>query len=510
MILAKTIKGWTLGPQAEARNATHQIKKMTTEQLRALRDRLHLENEIPDAALEGDEAPYYRPAPDTIEYQYMMERRRALGGSVPKRVVTNRRPLALPSDDAFTEFNEGSGDQAVSTTMAFTRMLRNLARDEKFGARVVPIIPDEARTFGMDSLFRELKIYASQGQKYEPVDHALLLSYAESSKGQILEEGINEAGALASWIAAATSYSTRGVPMVPFYTFYSMFGFQRVGDLIWQAADARARGFLMGATAGRTTLLGEGLQHQDGHSLLLASTVPACQAYDPAFAYETAAIVRHGIQRMYGDNPADIFYYITLYNENMVMPQRPAHVTDEDIINGLYRYSSPQAEVHASLMFSGTAFVEASKAVAILRDSYNINVDMWSATSYKSLRDDAIEVQRWNRMHPTQTPRTSIVRNALGNANTPIVAVTDFMRIVPEQIASELAGRTFISLGTDGMGRSDTREALRRFFDTDAAHIVVAVLTSLIGSHGITAETVAGAISSLGINPEADYSLTRD
>ncbi len=510
VILAKTIKGWTLGPQAEARNATHQIKKMTNEQLRALRDRLHLENEIPDSALEADEAPYYRPAPDTIEYQYMMERRRALGGSVPKRTVVTRRPLALPAPDAFAEFNDGSGDQAVSTTMAFTRLLRNLARDESFGPRVVPIVPDEARTFGMDSLFRELKIYASQGQKYEPVDHALLLSYAESEKGQILEEGINEAGALASWIAAATSYSTRGVPMVPFYTFYSMFGFQRVGDLIWQAADARARGFLMGATAGRTTLLGEGLQHQDGHSLLLASTIPACQAYDPAFAYETAAIVRHGIQRMYGDNPADIFYYITLYNENLVMPARPQHVTDQDIINGLYQFSAPSGEVHASLLFSGTAFVEANKAADILRDQFNVSVDLWSATSYKSLRDDAIEVQRWNRMHPTEAPRTSIVQSAFGEGNTPVIAVTDFMRIVPEQIASELPGRRFIALGTDGMGRSDTREALRRFFETDAAHIVVAVLTSLIGSHGITTETVATAIETLGINPEADYSLTRD
>ena len=510
VILAKTIKGWTLGPQAEARNSTHQIKKMTAEQLRALRDRLHLENEIPDSALEGDEAPYYRPAPDTIEYQYMMERRRALGGSLPKRITTTRRPITLPSDDAFKEFNDGSGEQAVSTTMAFTRLLRNLARDEKFGARVVPIVPDEARTFGMDSLFRELKIYASQGQKYEPVDHALLLSYAEAAKGQILEEGINEAGAMASWTAAATSYSTRGVPMVPFYTFYSMFGFQRVGDLIWQAADARARGFLMGATAGRTTLMGEGLQHQDGHSLLLASTIPACQAYDPAFAYETATIVRHGIHRMYGDNPVDIFYYITLYNENMLMPQRPAHVSDEDIINGLYKFSSPTGEVHASLLFSGTAFVETKKAADILRNTYKVNVDLWSATSYKSLRDDAIEVQRWNRMHPTHTPRQSIVQSVLGSTSTPVVAVTDFMRIVPEQIASELPGRTFIALGTDGMGRSDTREALRRFFDTDAAHIVVAVLTSLIGRHGITAETVANAITSLGIDTEADYSLTRD
>lgn len=509
-ILCKTIKGWTLGPQVEARNATHQIKKLNLQQLRAMRDRLHLQNEIPDSAFDGDEPPYYRPAPDSIEYQYMMERRRALGGSLPKRVVRTRRPLTLPSPTAFSEFDAGSGEQAVSTTMAFTRLLRNLARDDDFGSRVVPIVPDEARTFGMDSLFREQKIYASQGQKYEPVDHDLLLSYAESSRGQILEEGITEAGAMSSWIAAATSYATHGVPMVPFFTFYSMFGFQRVGDLAWQAADARSRGFLMGATAGRTTLMGEGLQHQDGHSLVLASTIPACQAYDPAFAYEVATIVKHGINRMYGANPADIFYYITLYNENMVMPARPAHVSDDDIINGLYRFTPLASPAQATLLFSGSAYVEASKAIVILRDSYNINVDLWSATSYKSLRDDAIEVERWNRLHPTEPPRISIVQSLLGNETTPIVAVTDFMRTVSEQIASAIPQRRFIALGTDGMGRSDTREALRRFFDTDAAHIVVAVLSSLIGSHGITAQTVADAIRDLGIDPEADFSLTRD
>ena len=345
-ILCKTVKGWTLGPDIEGRNATHQIKKMNADQLRALRDRLYLNDEIPDSDLEGDLPPYFRPSEGSIEYQYLIERRRALGGSVPKRVVRARRPIELPDGAAFAEFDGGSGGQAVSTTMAFTRLLRNLARDEKFGSRVVPIIPDEARTFGMDSLFRELRIYASQGQKYEPVDHDLLLSYTESSDGQILEEGITEAGAMSSFIAAATSYATRGVPSVPFYTFYSMFGFQRVGDLIWQAADSRARGFLLGATAGRTTLMGEGLQHQDGHSLLLASTIPACQAYDPAFAYEVATIIRHGIDKMHGANPADIFYYITLYNENLVMPARPAHVSDADIINGLYRWRPEIGRAH--------------------------------------------------------------------------------------------------------------------------------------------------------------------
>ena len=511
VILAKTIKGWTLGSQVEGRNATHQIKKLNNEQLRTMRDRLHLQEEIPDWVLESDDAPYFRPSIDSIEYQYMMERRRALGGSLPKRVVRTKRPLLLPSNDVFTEFASGSGEQAVSTTMAFTRLLRNLAREESFGPRVVPIIPDEARTFGMDALFREQKIYASQGQKYEPVDHDLLLSYAESAQGQILEEGITEAGAMSSWIAAATSYATRGVPMVPFYTFYSMFGFQRVGDLIWQAADARARGFLMGATAGRTTLMGEGLQHQDGHSLLLASTIPACQAYDPAFAYEVAALIRHGLTRMYGDNPADIFYYITLYNENILMPPQPKHVSDADIVNGLYRWSdAPTEEVHASILFSGTAFKAASEASAILRDKYNINTDLWSATSYKSLRDDAMEVERWNRLHPTEAPRESLVQSILGSASTPLVAVTDFMRIVSEQIAPYVLPRRFIALGTDGMGRSDTREALRHFFETDAGHVVVAVLTSLIGAHQVTQELVQQAIKDFNIDPDALHSLSRD
>jgi pyruvate dehydrogenase E1 component len=511
VILAKTIKGWTLGPKVEGRNATHQIKTLTMEQLRAMRDRLHLNDEIPDSILDVEHPPYFVPSKDSIEYQYMMERRRALDGPLPQRLTWTRRALALPKDEAFAEFTEGSGEQAVSTTMAFTRLLRNLARDEQFGERVVPIIPDEARTFGMDSLFRELEIYAAHGQKYEPVDHDLLLSYAESTEGQILEEGITEAGAMSSFIAAATSYTTRGVPMVPFYTFYSMFGFQRVGDLIWQAADSRARGFLMGATAGRTTLAGEGLQHQDGHSLLLASTIPACQAYDPAFAYEVAALVKHGINKMYGDNPADIFYYITLYNENMVMPQRPTHVTDTAIVNGLYPFSEPvPTQTDATILFSGTAYLAAQKAAEILRHTYNISVDLWSATSYKSLREDAMEVERWNRLHPLETPRTSYVHDQLGTCSTPIVAVSDFMRIVPEQIASYLPQRSFTVLGTDGMGRSDTRQALRRFFETDAEHIVIAVLTSLVGQKNITPSTVAEAIVEFGIDPEVTYGLTRD
>src|SRR3954447_179112 len=324
VILAKTVKGWTLGAEVEGRNSTHQIKKMTNVQLRALRDRLYLHDQIPEESLaDGAEPPYYRLPEDSDEHRYMMARRQALDGSVPRRTTKVNRPLSLPDPKVFSEFDAGSGKKEVSTTVAFARLLRNLARDEKFGARVVPIIPDEARTFGMDALFREFKIYASQGQLYNPVDSELLLSYTESKDGQLLEEGITEAGSMASFIAAATSYATRGVPMVPFFTFYSMFGFQRVGDLIWSAGDARAKGFLLGATAGRTTLLGEGLQHQDGHSLVLASAVPVCQAYDPAFAYETGEIIRHGIERMYGSKPDDVFFYLTLHNENYVMPALP-------------------------------------------------------------------------------------------------------------------------------------------------------------------------------------------
>ncbi|MGA1649868.1 MAG: pyruvate dehydrogenase (acetyl-transferring), homodimeric type, partial [Ilumatobacteraceae bacterium] len=454
-ILCKTVKGWTLGPEIEGRNATHQIKKMNVEQLRVLRDRLHLNDEISDAMLEGDVAPYYRPSEDSVEYQYLVERRRALGGFVPKRVTTARRPLSLPSDDAFREFDTGSNNQAVSTTMGFTRLLRNLARDKSFGERVVPIIPDEARTFGMDSLFRELKIYASQGQKYEPVDHDLLLSYSEDSDGQILEEGITESGSMASFIAAGTSYATRGVPMIPFYTFYSMFGFQRTGDLIWQAADIRARGFLMGATAGRTTLLGEGLQHQDGHSLVLASTVPTVQAFDPAFAYEVGAIVRAGIEQMYGpDSPEserDVIYYLTLYNENYPMPSIPtdAALAEEfrsGAVRGMYRFApAPDGPSRrATILFSGVAHAAARQAVEELATHYDVGAELWSVTNYKRLREEAMATERFNRLHPSAERRTPMVTSLLSESAGPITAVTDFMCAVPEQVGRYVpTGRPF-------------------------------------------------------------------
>ena len=508
-ILCKTVKGWTLGDEIEGRNATHQIKKMTDAQLKTLRDRLHLNEEISDAALEADEPPYYRPPQDSVEFQYMIERRRALGGSMPKRTTNVRKVLTLPSDDAFKEFENGSSTQSVSTTMGFTRLLRNLARDKDFGERVVPIIPDEARTFGMDSMFGELKIYASQGQKYEPVDHDMLLNYAEAVDGQILEEGITEAGSLASFIAAGTSYATRGVPMVPFYTFYSMFGFQRVGDLIWQAADARTRGFLLGATAGRTTLHGEGLQHQDGHSLLLASTVPACRAYDPAFAYEVATIVRNGIKEMYGDKPSDVFFYLTLYNENYQMPAMSNSPTiSEEIMQGLYLWKpATQAKHKATILFSGSAHTAATTAANELLERYDVGCELWSATSYKTLREEALEVERWNRLHPEQTMREPLVSKLLNNGQGPIVAVSDFMRMVPEQVARFITNRSFTPLGTDGMGRSDTRAALRRHFEIDAPHIVVAVLSQLSRSGVIKPEIVSEAIQRHGLDPEIAFSL---
>jgi pyruvate dehydrogenase E1 component len=508
VILAKTIKGWTLGPDIEARNSTHQIKKMTPKQLIALRDRLHLNEEIPDELLQnGEEPPFFRPAEDSIEYRYMIERRNALNGSLPQRVV-RARPLPAPENKTFAEFDSGSGKREVSTTMAFAVMLRNLLRDPAIGRRIVPIIPDEARTFGMDALFKEVKIYAPLGQLYEPVDSKLMLSYSEAKDGQILEEGISEAGGLSDFTAAATAYATWGQPMIPFFIFYSMFGFQRVGDLIWALGDMRGRGFLLGGTAGRTTLLGEGLQHDDGHSLVLASTVPNLAAYDPAFAYETATIVNDGIQRMYGESPEDIFYYITLYNENYAMPPKPTapdgSSVDEGILRGLYRFAgAPEGpKRRATILFSGSASQAALEAQALLAADHDVAVELWSATSYKALREDALAVERWNRLHPGQQPRTAYVTDALAASEGPIVAVTDFMKAVPDQVSRWVPGQ-FTSLGTDGFGLSDTREALRRHFETDAAHLVVAVLDGLRAAGEGKPEEVSDAIRRYEIDAEA-------
>lgn len=534
VILAKTIKGWTLGQATEGRNASHQVKKLNQDQLEKLRIRLHLEDVIDEKTITDDRPPYYRPPVDSDEYRYLRERRDLLGGPVPHRSTLIRKPLVLPPSDTLAEFDQGSNGAEVSTTMSFTRLLRTLARTEGFGPRVVPIIPDEARTFGMDALFREFGIYASEGQRYESVDASLLLSYTESQDGQLLEEGITEAGSMASFTAAGTAYATRGVPMVPFFTFYSMFGFQRVGDLVWAAADAQAKGFMLGATAGRTTLLGEGLQHQDGHSLLLASTVPTCQAYDLAFAYEVAAVVRSGLVRMYGAKDANgvdgsgesVFYYLTLYNENYEMPARPTHITDEDIMSGLYKWAdAPKGAKHkATILFSGSAQGAARAAQTTLFEKYGVGAELWSATSYKRLREDALSVERINRLHPLDEPQLAPVTQLLSSAPGPIIAVSDFMKAVPDQISRFIPAldveasskkapttrvRPFITLGTDGFGRSDTREALRRFFETDEGHVVVAVLSGLCELGEVEPKDVERAINDYGLDPELDDPRTR-
>ena len=515
VILAKTIKGWTLGEGVEGRNATHQIKKMTLEQLRTLRDRLYLQDEVPEESLTDDaEPPYITLREGTPEHEYFHARLKALDGALPSRPVPTRRPISLPDPKVFEELLAGSGSQEVATTMGFTRLLRNLARDDDFGQRVVPIVPDEARTFGMDSLFREIKIYASQGQLYEPVDHDLLLSYTEGKDGQILEEGITEAGSMASFIAAGTAHANRGVPMVPFFIFYSMFGFQRVGDLIWAAADARARGFLLGATAGRTTLTGEGLQHQDGHSLVLASTVPTVEAYDPAFAFEVALIIQAGIERMYGpdtpDDQRDVIYYLTLYNETYPMPQMPDRPgLAEGVVEGMYRWDeAPDGpSKQATILFSGTAYGAAAAARDELAERWDVACDLWSVTSYKRLREDALAVERARRLGRDDAG-TPIVTDRLSGSDAPVVAVTDYMCAVPDQV-SRWVDRPYTSLGTDGFGRSDTREALREFFEVDAGHVVVAVLRELADAGEVDASVVAEAIAAHDIDPSVAPPWTR-
>ena len=501
VILAKTVKGWTLGSGIESRNATHQIKKLGPAELSVFRDRLDLP--IPDSELADGDPPYWHPGVESPEYEYMTARRRALDGPVPERVV-RKKSFVMPPAGTYADVLAGTGDKVqASTTTAFARLLRNLLRDPSIGTRVVPIIPDEARTFGLDSLFREYKIYSPFGQAYEPVDAALLLSYREARNGRILEEGINEAGSMASFTAAGTSYATWGEPMIPFFIFYSMFGFQRVGDLIWAFGDQRGRGFLLGATAGRTTLTGEGLQHADGHSPVLASTVPNCRVYDPAFAYEMGVIIREGIEVMYGDEPEDCFYYLTLYNENYSMPAMPEGVED-GILKGLYRFreAAGGGAHRAQLLASGTAMLAALDAQVMLHDEFDVDVDVWSATSYKSLREDALSVLRWNRLHPTEPARHAYVTEQLRDTEGPVVAVSDFMKAVPDQVA-QFVGKPFTSLGTDGYGYSDTRVALRRHFEIDAQNIVVSVLASLADTGAIKDEVVAEAIARYDLDPDA-------
>ncbi len=498
VILAKTVKGWGLGEKIAGRNVTHQAKKLTEEELKTFRDSLELP--ISDNEIKEGRPPYYHPTANSKEVQYLLARRHALGGVLPLRQVTGTNPT-LPKDDLYEEFGQGS-KQPVSTTMAFVRLLRKLLRDKKVGKRIVPIIPDEARTFGMESLFPDFKIYSSRGQLYDPVDSAHLLAYRESKEGQILEEGITEAGSMAAFTAAGTSYATHGEPMIPFFIFYSMFGFQRIADSIWSFADQRGKGFLLGATYGRTSLLGEGLQHQDGHTLLLAATNPACLAYDPAFAFEVATIIREGLRRMYDANE-DVFYYITLYNENYPMPERPANVEDEGILNGLYRFKEAPGQLkhRAQLLGSGTILQQALRAQELLAEHHDVGADVWSATSYQRMRLDGLESERWNRLHPGQPRRLPYITRCLEPHEGPVVAVSDSMKAIPDQVARWVPA-PFVPLGTDGFGRSDDREQLRRHFEVDAEHIVVATLAALAELGDVKTEEVTDAIARYGIDPD--------
>ena len=505
-ILAKTIKGWTLGPEIEARNATHQIKKMTHAQLVALRDRLNIQEEIPDSILEGKLPPYYRPPEGSAAFEYMMARRKITAGPIPQRVVHPWK-IIHPNASVFDDLLTGSNGQPVSTTMVFARLLRNLARDPEIGRLLVPIVPDEARTFGLEPLISEIKIYAPEGQLYTPVDASLLLSYVEAKDGQILEEGITEAGAMASFTSLATSYATWGQPMIPVMLFYSMFGFQRAGDFTWLMGDIRARGILAGCTAGRTTLQGEGLQHDDGHSPLLASVNPACRIYDPAFSYEIAAIMRHAIDSILDPDAEDAFFYLTLYNENYPMEALPEGTTKELIlegtVKGIYRYASCDDPI-ATLLFSGVMYQEVMRAKNMLSSQWNIDTDVFSVTSYSSLRREALAVERHNMLHPEEKPQVAYITSMLSNGKGPIVAVSDYIRSVPDQVSRWIPeGRKFISLGTDGFGRSDTRSALRNYFEIDAEHVVVAVLYALATSGSIPLSQVSGAIERYGIATES-------
>ena len=503
VVLAKTVKGWTLGRGVEARNITHQAKKLSEDELRVFRDRLELP--IPDAKLK--DAPYFHPGPDSEEVEYMRQRRAALGGPVPRRVV-RAAPLPAPGENVDREFAGGS-TTAVSTTMVFTRLLRNLIRDPQIGRRIVPIIPDEARTFGMDPLFKEVGIYAAGGQRYDPVDSDLVLSYREAKNGQVLEEGITEAGSMASFQAAGTSYATHGEPMVPFYIYYSMFGFQRTGDQAWAFGDQRGRGFMMGATAGRTTLAGEGLQHDDGHSHILASTIPVIRAYDPAFAFELAAIVREGIGRMYGDGE-DVFYYVSLYNENYPQPPKPEGV-DDGIVRGIYRFAAapdlerPKGRVR--LVGSGSIMQQVIAARDLLAERFGVAAEVYSATSFQQLRHEALGVERWNRLNPDQPARVPYVAQVLGADGSPIVVATDWIKTLPDMVAPWIEA-PYVVLGTDGFGRSDTRENLRAHFEIDPPSIAAAALSGLARAGDLEPAAAAAGIRELGIDPAAPDPLT--
>jgi pyruvate dehydrogenase E1 component len=497
VILARTIKGYGLGEAGEGKNITHQQKKLNEEELREFRDRF----EIPISDRELRDAPFYRPPETSPEMRYLLERRAALGGFIPRRVV-RAQPLQAPSDKAYEEFFKGSGGRAVSTTMAYVRILSRLLEHKRIGRLIVPIVPDESRTFGMDALFQKYGIYAHWGQKYEPVDKNMLMYYREETNGQLLQEGITEAGSMASFTAAGTAYVTHGINTIPFFTFYSMFGFQRIGDSIWAHADMRGKGFLIGATSGRTTLAGEGLQHQDGHSHVLASTVPNLLAYDPAYAYELAVIIREGIRRMY-ELQEDIFYYITVGNEPYDMPPMPEGVT-EGILRGLYpvrRGERRRNWPRVHLFGSGAILNEAARAQAMLAERFRVSADLWSATSYQQLRREALLVERWNRLHPAAKARKSYFTRQLEADPWPVIAASDYMKSVPDQV-SRWAPAGLTPLGTDGFGRSEAREELRRFFEVDAESIVIAALTSLAEREEVPRSLVHEAIAEFGIDPE--------
>lgn len=496
VILAKTIKGYGLGEAGEGRNITHQQKKLNEEELREFRTRFGIPISDEDVA----QAPFYKPPDDSPEMRYLHARRQQLGGYVPRRRV-KCEALKAPSEEVFEEFYRGSEDREASTTMVFVRLLSRLLRDKEIGKFIVPIIPDEARTFGMDALFRQVGIYSHPGQLYDPVDKETLLYYKEARDGQILEEGITEAGSMSSFIAAGTAYATHGINMIPFFAFYSMFGFQRVGDLIWAAGDSRCRGFLIGGTSGRTTLAGEGLQHQDGNSHLLAYPVPNLKVYDPAFAYEIAVIIQDGISRMY-EKQENVFYYLTVMNETYVHPPMPEGVKD-GIIKGIYRLrasDNKDTKLHAQIFGSGTILNEALKAQKLLEDKYGVAADVWSVTSYKELYRDGLEAERWNMLHPSEPLKVPYITQCVKDAPGVFVAASDYVKALPDSISQWLP-RPPISLGTDGFGRSDGRRALRDFFEVDSRFITLATLAALSRGGEIKSKIVVKAIKDLDINP---------
>ncbi|HHK2913926.1 TPA: pyruvate dehydrogenase (acetyl-transferring), homodimeric type [Pseudomonas aeruginosa] len=496
VILAKTIKGYGTG-SGEAKNIAHNVKKVDVDSLRAFRDKFDIP--VKDADLE--KLPFYKPEEGSAEAKYLAERRAALGGFMPVRRQKSMS-VPVPPLETLKAMLDGSGDREISTTMAFVRIISQLVKDKELGPRIVPIVPDEARTFGMEGMFRQLGIYSSVGQLYEPVDKDQVMFYREDKKGQILEEGINEAGAMSSWIAAGTSYSTHNQPMLPFYIFYSMFGFQRIGDLAWAAGDSRAHGFLIGGTAGRTTLNGEGLQHEDGHSHLLASTIPNCRTYDPTYAYELAVIIREGSRQMI-EEQQDIFYYITVMNENYVQPAMPKGA-EEGIIKGMYLLEEDKKEAahHVQLLGSGTILREVEEAAKLLRNDFGIGADVWSVPSFNELRRDGLAVERWNRLHPGQKPKQSYAEECLGGRRGPVIASTDYMKLYAEQIRQWVPSKEYKVLGTDGFGRSDSRKKLRNFFEVDRHWVVLAALEALADRGDIEPKVVAEAIAKYGIDPE--------